>query len=951
MVCRAERDRLRATGGQKTALKKSSQGLTSALTATLQSPRSDTAATRTADLRLRPGLLEAEPVELSVGSLVGEYLLEALAGEGGMGAVWRASRGGRTYAIKTLRAGRSRDGSALERELRLLQKINRADFFPTVHEHRQIGEQLFVVMDFVEGSTLHDYVQQALSRQMRAIDAGAFEQLMTKIIDRLSYLHTWPGGGILFRDLKPKNVMIEPNFGVKLVDFGISHLADPEGAARVLAGSRGYLAPEVLEQGLASVRTDLFSLGRVGLFLLFGHERFDELTPFSMPPLYGERGFGSEIVSVMLSLCAQSPSARPDGCAEALSAVHRALHRAAQRPREGPTGAPCAVCGRARPARVSFCPWCGARLSELPPDPSARRPAVAPLGPLVRGEARLLDAYRALLEARAASDLTHLRCLAQIRVQPYEYQREAAVAVVAKLGGKALIADDVGLGKTIEAGLVIREQMVRGFVRRVLVVCPPGVLLEQFREEMREKFDLYFEIFSPRRARPLDDLVIVSRGVLSRGSERLRDVQWDLVVVDECHHFTSHTTKQWQNLRRLVAKAKGVLLLSATPFRGEPVQLWSLLSILDPGLVGNDPKEFRKRFLVQERRGDKPRPSFELKQIVERYTIRRRRTDIGGGIPFPGREAVRVAAPLSSEEAELHRQISAAIRAAGENGLVQSGAHRQLASSYESLAQGALMARLAPEIAQALAAKRDREHPKMRVLLSRVLPALPDDEKLLLFTHFQASQRAISEVLREGGIGVIDLNRLPAGERAFAVRRFRDDPKIRVMVCGEGAGEGLNLQFCSILVNFDLPWNPMRIEQRIGRIQRIGQRRKRVSVINLVLAGTIEDRVLEILTDRLALFRLFMGETEQVLGRLIEEDSGSDAFESWVARLVLADGSLDEDAIVALGDRIQAAVREVGQQRQEAYEDANHLIGTPGPSSEIPPPEIPPLDLSFLGED
>ncbi|MEZ4238751.1 MAG: SNF2-related protein [Myxococcota bacterium] len=572
-----------------------------------------------------------------------------------------------------------------------------------------------------------------------------------------------------------------------------------------------------------------------------------------------------------------------------------------------------------------------------------------------------LDLQRRLLRLRASSDLATLRCLSQIRVQPYEYQKDAAVQVMSALRKGALIADDVGLGKTIEAGMIIAEQRLRGFARRVLIVSPPGVLLEQLRSEMRDKFGLDFRQFTSQGDREGDqvgpltvgnhDLVIVSQSLISRGCDDLLQFRADLVVVDECHHFTNHQAARWKNLRRLTASAKSVVLMSATPFRGDPEQLWALFTLLDPGLLGAHLASFREAFVVRDRGRSFPTPAF--KEIVAKHTVRRRRTDIGGGIPFPGRDARRCPVGLSPAQKAFHQRVAAAIRQQGGNAFVQSGAHRQLASSYESLREGKLRERLDPDTRAELDALDDTAHPKVRALLDDLLPRLPADEKVLLFSHFRASQRALVRQIAERGIPVVALSEANASRRVEVVRRFRDDPDVRVLVCGEGAGEGLNLQFCSLLVNFDLPWNPMKLEQRIGRIQRLGQRRKRVSVVNLVLEGTIEDRVLQILTHRLEMFRLFMGETEQVLGKLLDRPKdGIDGLEAWIASLVLENGALDDRRFEDLGERIASAREQVREEARDSTRHVDTWIGNPGSTSVggVAPPSEDALDLAFLGD-
>ncbi|HHO51891.1 MAG TPA: serine/threonine protein kinase, partial [Deltaproteobacteria bacterium] len=281
-------------------------------TLTLTFAGSDPPGTLTLD---EPKTLRAHTLtEHAAGERIRDYEVIALAGRGGMGAVYRVSRQDRTFALKTVHTTRTHHIQALQRELALLELVNRADYFPTIHEHFEDDDRLCVVMDWVEGQTLDVWLNGGPHPRLPSLDAPTFLHLMTQLCERLSYLHTWQGQGILFRDLKPRNILIDPDtLQLRLVDFGISHRSDQT----LHAGTPRYLAPEVY-QGQATVRTDLYSLGRVALFLLFGHEDFDRITAHLRPPHMYERDLDPEVVRAALSLCALAPADRPVDAHEAL---------------------------------------------------------------------------------------------------------------------------------------------------------------------------------------------------------------------------------------------------------------------------------------------------------------------------------------------------------------------------------------------------------------------------------------------------------------------------------------------------------------------------------------------------------------------------------------------------------------------------------------------------------
>ena len=922
--------------------------------------------------RPRVDAARASLARLHVGQvLAGRFELLDLAGVGGMGEVWRARvldphAAVHEVAIKTVKTADERLDKALRREIALLRTLSRPEFFPVVHESFRIGDRQYVVMDWVDGVTLKSLVGDA--EALRRLDHGTFLRIMSQIADRLAYLHSWPSGEVVFRDLKPTNVMLDPeSHHLRLVDFGISHLVRSDGADRVRAGTHGYLAPEVLK-GTATIKTDIYAMGRVALFLLFGDERFEQRGRSSTPPLGYERGLPPSVVQACLRICDERPERRPPDALEALSLLRTALSER----REGQPSSVllrvygCQRCHRKMLRDSYFCVHCGGSRKDIAAPRNG--PTVehliefheAPRFELDESRAavrRRTAIYTDLMETRAATDLTTLQCLPHIQVQPYDYQREAAVHVLSRMHGRAMIADDVGLGKTIEAGLIVREYLDRGLARNCLLVAPPGLLLTQLREEMNEKFGLKFVEYrgTGDRDQEVDrvgpwsvaqhDLVAVSMATLRR-EKNLQAVgrrDWDILVVDECHHIKNRTTKTYKAIRSIVTPY--VLFMSATPFSGKTDELWTVYSALKPGSLGASITLFNRDFL-----GATGRPSKALRELVRELTIRRRRQDLA--VAFPGRTAVRVGVRMTEAEADLYRAAAAAICDKSANSFQMTMHLRQLSSSFESLAASKIARDFPGELQGALSAATDEEHPKARALLKRIVPRLPDGEKVLVFSTFRDSQRALARMLNEAGFPALKLIDTASSRRPAVIRRFRDDPSIRALVCGEGAGEGLNLQFCSVLVNYDLPWNPMRIEQRIGRVQRLGQKRRKVTVVNLAMAETIEDRILLILTEKLRMFELLMGQTEQILGQLLTEEGAS--FERWIAHALRPDGGVNERVMKAREKEMESAVRRADRESRQLGRLTDDLVGVSGPTGEeagMTEPAIPELDLSYLEGD
>ncbi len=873
------------------------------------------------------------------------------AGHGGMGRVWeaRAVDPPETHvAVKTVSAPSEANRAALDRELRLLRTLQRADYFPVIHDAFTASGHLHLVMDWVPGRTLDAWVRDPGGTK---VDVDRFFHWMEQVADRLSFLHAWPGRPILFRDLKPSNIMYdEESSRLRLVDFGIGHLVDPDGGEAVRAGTEGFMAPEV-RAGVIDVRTDIFAFGRLGLFLLFGRYDFANLSAESRPLDMAARRLSPRSVRACFQLCHHSPRERPPTVLAALRHLRMASSEQ-EAPRE-PADA-CPTCGRARLHSRSFCPGCGAARGAVggdgdPPEVSFEHvtPPPRPAGAL---PARVSRAYEEFLAIRAAADLNSLRCLASIDVEPYDYQRKAALQVIGQMGGRAMIADDVGLGKTIEAGLVMKEYLHRGLARRTLLVAPPGLLLAQLCDELRRKFRIDVREYrsngdaldqgfyvGPGGLESVDHAAVSLRTLSREQTTTMFAAQpWDMVVVDECHHIKSSRSKGYRAVRRLVARY--TLFMSATPFSGRPEELWAVYSALRPGALGE-----RARFVyaLEANRGD------EHKQTIRGMTIRRRRAEIL--VRFPGREARRLTVRMTERERQRYLAVVEAAKDAGRGSLAWIQPVLQVSASYEAVRASEAFHRFPVALQRELAELTDAHHPKVRAFLERFVDRLPRREKALVFTHYQASQTAIVKLLQARGRSAEGLLNASPQRRQDLLAWFRDDPSAEFLVCGKGAGEGLNLQFCGLLVNLDLPWNPMQLEQRIGRVQRLGQPRRKVAVVNAILAETIEDRVLEIMEQKLRMFQGTLGDTEQILGEMFSDEGES--FESWVAAAILPDGTLRPERRADFDRRMREGAATLAEATHAAgYVD--RLLGTGGGEGQggagVRAPTAPPVSLDFL---
>lgn len=474
------------------------------------------------------------------------------------------------------------------------------------------------------------------------------------------------------------------------------------------------------------------------------------------------------------------------------------------------------------------------------------------------------------------SSFDRLVALDRNRIEEFPHQVEAVLRVLRDMHGRALLADEVGLGKTIEAGLVLKEYLVRGMVRSVLILTPPS-LVRQWQSELSEKFLLDL----PVAERPADwtahPMVVGSLDTAkgARHAEKIRERTWDLVIVDEAHRLANQKTLAHQLV--LGIPRRYLLLLTATPVQNDLRELFNLVTLIRPGQLGSY-RAFRSRFVDPED-PRKPLNPAQLKGLLHECMVRNRRSEVS--VKLPPRHAHTHVAELSGEEAALYEAAAALSRGRHLTGTEMMSRMRllqQACSTPDALAGGEESAR-APEIealrGQARAVERCAKADRV-VRIARDV-----EDRVLVFTEFRASQERIRRTLDEAGIeAVLFHGGLTRAERAEAVRRFRKEAP--VMISTQSGSEGQNLQFCNVLVNFDLPWNPMRLEQRIGRLHRLGQPRE-VHVFNLVAAGTVEADILELLESKIRMFELVVGELDLILGLMDDERS----FENALARIWL----------------------------------------------------------------
>ncbi len=480
------------------------------------------------------------------------------------------------------------------------------------------------------------------------------------------------------------------------------------------------------------------------------------------------------------------------------------------------------------------------------------------------------------------------------RLHAHPYQIRIVEQVLREKAPAAILADEVGLGKTIEAGLIYKELALRGIVSSTLVLAPKA-LLSQWQEELRERFDEDFVLTDERRFQGYEreTRVICSLSQFVRSFDRVGARSWDMVIVDEAHLLANPASKRRKSVAAL--RARWRLLLTATPVANKLTDLYSLVDLVAPGKLGTL-REFEGTYVADPGTSRMVRPgrAAQLRSVVREVSCRTHRAETD--ISFTGRKVeVRSAQATPAEDAlisdvtaylrSLYRRVPPpAWRSSGPRegvstqaaGVLNRGAVvREIMALQQSLsssprAVGVSLRRRAERHADeramllALAERCDVAESAKEKLLLQVLDEIGDEPALIFTLRLETAAR-LRDVLRARGRSAERyVGALSRGEREALVERFNGG-ELDTLVATDAGAEGLNLQRrCRVVLNYDLNWNPMKIEQRIGRVHRLGQTRD-VVVYNFVLRDTIDDYVLRLLYQKINLFTMTIGALETVL--------------------------------------------------------------------------------------
>lgn len=473
-----------------------------------------------------------------------------------------------------------------------------------------------------------------------------------------------------------------------------------------------------------------------------------------------------------------------------------------------------------------------------------------------------------------------------------KHQTDGALHILREMNGSALLADEVGLGKTVTTGMVIKECLVRGFVTKILILTPPS-LVDQWVAELDEKFNLKFKIIESEADWDTSDLVIASidkvktfdKEVGNFRHKKAHEIAWDLLVVDEAHKLKQRNTTRWKFVDRM--QKKRFMLLTATPFQNDLLELYNLLHLLRRGHLGTI-QEFKQKFLF---RGNKRKPlnPLELRKRLQEVMLRRRREETG--IDYKKRIPKIEVVNLTVEEKRIYDSICDLLKT------------KYFSANGEELRGKLIIYAILPKITSSSRsaveslskiAESDKYHPETRQRAQDIIEAYgkltkdskieklieivevilkrDKDAKILLYTKHPTTLRYIMEKLQPYNLKIVDfMGGLTREEKTEKIKEFKKDAQM--MISTETGAEGLNFQFCNVLINYDLPWNPMSVEQRIGRLDRIGQTRD-MYIYSLATKDTMEEHVVDLIINKMCCIGLVIGELPTILFNLELDGTG-----------------------------------------------------------------------------
>ena len=585
------------------------------------------------------------------------------------------------------------------------------------------------------------------------------------------------------------------------------------------------------------------------------------------------------------------------------------------------------------------------------------------------------DLARILIFHKISSNLSNVFYAMQAsRTDFHAYQFKSVYKFIESFNNRILIADEVGLGKTIEAGLIWLEAKARSDARRLLVVCP-SMLREKWKKELRFRFDTKAEIYDTKGLRALledfrrEGQSFQCAAVCSLNSIRQDSVQtmlaefentpykFDLVIIDEAHHLRNTNTKSHAVGKILSNIAEAMVLLTATPIHLGSQDLYRLLNLLDENefselwqfdqlIEENEPivraqnllryhppkiEEAREQ-IKQLRNFALFRNNSNLRQLsakMETLSAQNHGEIVETGLLLEKlnllsshisrtrkrevtewrvvRESNSLKVQLNEREADFYQAVTESVQNRVESfsgnkitAFALMMPQRQMASCIPAMVEHyrkntfAVDEEILDELGLDTENSQTNETINSWLELEQIINEWNDDTpdskfdvlrdalrirferepdaKIIIFSYFKKTLAYLHRRLTDKGFAPVMIHGdIPMDERQELIEIFRTNPNRRILLSSEVGAEGIDLQFCRIIINYDLPWNPMKVEQRIGRVDRLGQKADKISIVNFAVSNTIEEKILHRLYERIGIFERSLGDLEPILGELTQQ--------------------------------------------------------------------------------
>jgi SNF2 family DNA or RNA helicase len=549
-------------------------------------------------------------------------------------------------------------------------------------------------------------------------------------------------------------------------------------------------------------------------------------------------------------------------------------------------------------------------------------------------------------EGKKITKLTSYESIKKNLTYKLPYQINGALKILQEFNCSALLADEVGLGKTITAGLILKEGIIRGFLKKILILTPPS-LVDQWVVELKEKFELNFKIVENEidikntffAIASLDRVKGLNKNTGDFKYKEIHNISWDLVLVDEAHKLKEKNTVRWKFVDKI--QKKRFLLLTATPFQNNLLELYNLLNLLKKGHLGTV-KEFREQFL---NKGNKRYPlnPKELKFKLDEVMVRRKRSETG--IKYKKRLPKIIVVEQTSGEKEIYKKICTFLKeeyfsSSGEkiNGRLiifallpkMTSSSKSAIESLKKIIDNEKYHEKTKAIAYEILKeykflKKDSKMEKLIEIVENIVKK-ESSSKILIYTKHPTTLNYMVERLKPMGFTITEFaGGLNREEKTKKIEEFKKTTQI--LISTDTGAEGLNLQFCHTLINYDLPWNPMSVEQRIGRLDRIGQEHD-INIYSLAIKDTMEEHIIDLIINKMCCVGLVIGELPIILFNLGLDGNGKAGTNKIEERLLnsFIDSKNNLEFFAKDVDEISRIIKEGTEKYNDSKESTSELL-------------------------